>query len=863
MASEDRLTLLLSQSAVTGIDFIQVVDPADQTVLRVFFLIDPDQLDDPIVNLGDLPVDVSPETVTIVSVPGGERLATVPVVRATYQQVPVDGQLRTVLELETTEPGDFSIYRLTLLDEPERQIDRFFNGVEFSFKQGCPSLLDCKRPEPECPPEEWVDFPVDYLARDFVSLRNALLDFASQRYPQWTEKIEADAGVMLAEIMAALGDELSYIQDRYAREAYLETATQRRSLHHHTQLIDYTIHEGLTAGTFLALAVKPTVVHPDGAGSGGTFVAAGSRVWAPSQGELPIPFELGNGLADTTADEGNPIQFWVHFAWNDIPAHIPDDSQPCLPVGATEVFLQDSFPTAGQIPLGADPLQFWLGKWLLLETRPQNPSIPIRRHLVQVVDMEQTTDPLFLDQSDPPQITTIDITRLQWDEAQALPFEMCLRDLVVRGNVVFATAGETITENFGIRSDLAMDQAIERQGPLDDVACQRSVTFLHSLTQTEAQGLGWLGELRSAEPELELQEVDAVTLQPLDPPQLWKWSRTLLDARGFEDVFTLENGTWRPIIGFRRIGETIFHADYASGSGFTIRFGDGEFGRIPTDGTAFRACYRTGSGIKANLPADTITNLTNPVDPTQADLTTVLDAVTNPLPVTNGLDPEDPTVVKQLAPEAFRAVTFRAVRPEDYAEIAERLPWVQRAGARFRWTGSWLSTFVTADPVGAFELSPARRTELTSVMDCVRQAGREVFVRNPRYVNLDLKIRICIQPFAYPGQVKARVLEALLGRKGIRPTSGFFHPDNFTFGTPLQRSQLEAVIQMVEGVLSVERMRIRARGIQDWQDFNRLTFAVGQDQSIRLQNDPRFPERGSVGIYVKHEQQEAPEENWP
>jgi hypothetical protein len=41
---------------------------------------------------------------------------------------------------------------------------------------------------------------VDYLARDFVSLRNALLDFASQRYPQWIEKIVADAGVMLAEV---------------------------------------------------------------------------------------------------------------------------------------------------------------------------------------------------------------------------------------------------------------------------------------------------------------------------------------------------------------------------------------------------------------------------------------------------------------------------------------------------------------------------------------------------------------------------------------------------------------------------------------------------------------------------------------
>ena len=39
MQGEDRLTILLQQSAVTGIDFVQVVDPEDQTLLRVFFLI--------------------------------------------------------------------------------------------------------------------------------------------------------------------------------------------------------------------------------------------------------------------------------------------------------------------------------------------------------------------------------------------------------------------------------------------------------------------------------------------------------------------------------------------------------------------------------------------------------------------------------------------------------------------------------------------------------------------------------------------------------------------------------------------------------------------------------------------------------
>jgi hypothetical protein len=857
MPGEDRLTVLLQQpkpARVTGIDFIQVVDPHVQTVLRVFFLINPDELKEPIVNTAALPADVPTSTVTIRSPSGGERLAEVPVVRATYKQVPLDGQTRTVLEIQTAEPGDFSVYRLTIVDKPKARIDRFFNVVEFSFKQGCPSLLDCRRGGPECPPEEFVDFPVDYLARDFVSIRNALLDFAAQRYPRWTERIAADAGVMLAEVMAALGDELSYTQDRYAREAYLETATQRRSLRHHTQLVDYRIHDGLSAGTFLDLKVKS-----DAGVKGGTFVVAGKRVWAPGQGAPPIPFELGNGLADTTAENGGPKRFWVQAAWNAMPVYLPDEGRPCLPVGTTELFLRDTFPTADQVPAGEDPLKFWIGKWLLLKTDPEDPSAPARRHLVRVAEVEQTTDPLGLDASNNP----IAVTRVRWEDGQALPFELCLRDTVVDGNLVFATAGETVTEFFTIRSNNQIppqeaprvSRAVERQGPLDEVASRRSVTFLYSIRETEARGLGWLGGLREARPEVELQEVNATDLQPPSPPQIWEWKPTLLDSRGFEDHFTLDHGTWRRVIGFRRIGEVIEHLDYASGSGFTIRFGDGEFGRIPDDGTVFRVRYRSGPGTKANLPVDTIVNLRNPADEAEADLAGVLDAVTNPLPVTNGVDPEDANVIKQLAPEAFRAITFRAVRPEDYAEIAGRLPFVQRAGARFRWTGSWLSAFVTADPLGSFQLSPPQRTELAGLMDCVRQAGREVFVRDPRFVNIDLEVTLCVEPFAYAGQVKARVLEALLGRKGVRPAKGFFHPDHFTFGTPLRRAALEAVIQEVPGVRGVERIRIRARGITAWRGFDELTFAVRDDQIIRLENDPRFPERGSLRVITPEEVQ--------
>jgi len=121
-------------------------------------------------------------------------------------------------------------------------------------------------------------------------------------------------------------------------------------------------------------------------------------------------------------------------------------------------------------------------------------------------------------------------------------------------------------------------------------------------------------------------------------------------------------------------------------------------------------------------------------------------------------------------------------------------------------------------------------------------------VRNPRYVNIDLEIGICVEPSAYPGQVKQRVIDALVGQKGGQVAKGFFDPDNFTFGTPLRRAALEAALQEVPGVFGVEGLRIRARGITDWRDFNELTFSVHHDQVIRLQNDPEFPERGSLRI---------------
>ena len=72
----------------------------------------------------------------------------------------------------------------------------------------------------------------------------------------------------------------------------------------------------------------------------------------------------------------------------------------------------------------------------------------------------------------------------------------------------------------------------------------------------------------------------------------WFFRRTFMAEGSDDQVFTLEDGTWRRIVGRWLGGEERVHRDYASGSGLTVRFGDGEFGRLPDQGR----CSRRSTG---------------------------------------------------------------------------------------------------------------------------------------------------------------------------------------------------------------------------------------------------------------------------
>jgi hypothetical protein len=109
--------------------------------------------------------------------------------------------------------GDFSTYRLSLQEsatssQPPANFDPQLSAVDFSFKVECPEEFDCQT-EKICPPEAQEQPEISYLAKDYASFRQLMLDRLSVLMPQWQERNPADVGVTLVELLAYVGDLVS------------------------------------------------------------------------------------------------------------------------------------------------------------------------------------------------------------------------------------------------------------------------------------------------------------------------------------------------------------------------------------------------------------------------------------------------------------------------------------------------------------------------------------------------------------------------------------------------------------------------------------------------------------------------------
>lgn len=170
------------------------------------------------------------------------------------------------LVVRVNQAGDFSAYTLRLVRSPTDPIppagfDPILSRIEFSFKVECPSEFDCA-PAADCPPESDESPPIDYLARDYASLRQLLFDRLATVSPAWRERNPADLGVAIVEGLAYIGDYLSYYQDAVATETYLGTARRRVSLRRHARLLDYAPHDGANARVWVQVQVDAPFTLP-------------------------------------------------------------------------------------------------------------------------------------------------------------------------------------------------------------------------------------------------------------------------------------------------------------------------------------------------------------------------------------------------------------------------------------------------------------------------------------------------------------------------------------------------------------------------------------------------------------------------
>lgn len=108
---------------------------------------------------------------------------------------------------------------------------------------------------------------IDYTSRDYDGLRQSLLQYGQYTFPQWQPGSEGDFGVLMVEMLAYMGDILSYYTDRAQNEAYLSTATQRSSVLNIAKLLGYKPGTGAPATgqvTLQAAKGSPEIVVPAG-----------------------------------------------------------------------------------------------------------------------------------------------------------------------------------------------------------------------------------------------------------------------------------------------------------------------------------------------------------------------------------------------------------------------------------------------------------------------------------------------------------------------------------------------------------------------------------------------------------------------
>jgi hypothetical protein len=756
-----------------------------------------------------------------------------------------------VLILVVKPVGDYSTYLLTLITPAAKnwKFDPLFAEIQFKFRPGCFNNNCAPEWEAALPPfEEPV---IDYLAKDYGSFRRTMIDAMASRVPGWQMTSEADLDTVLAEMFAVAADELSDYQDRVMNEAYLSSSRKRVSLARHSRLMDYHIHQGSQASTWVALEIK----HDTGQKS--FELADHLHVWAGEQ----------NASGDET---GNTVDFLskydgtqnVHQYLNSIGLYTWSDTITSLKAGTTRADLKlykdlylngNAAPTAVATKAAAEEIRDLIKngkiKYLVIQEH-LNPQTglrpgrdPAKRQILTLLpDRVEAMEDL---------ITSKWFVRVRWDKKDALKHDYCFTvDCPTSGSGTAVGKVENVSLFHGnlVTVCHGREQSniyIPAEAEIDFSDPDKPLQFHYERTQ-------WGAICRMPEAPLAYRQ----TMPGGDYPPFSTLEVTVKTPGGNADPWDERPNLIHSDDGSETGDHFVVETDEDRRS--LLRFGNGINGRALPDKAVVTCTYQYGMPLDGNVGADRIINFEKA---SVSEPLLVINQCWNPFDVTNGIDREPVHEIVRRVPEAYRYRQLRAITLADYVDRAEQVPGVSRAAASYAWTGSWRTVRITIDPEGTNELSYSLRNSVADSLNAVRLIGEDLEIRPPHFVPLDINVIVCAAPDFWIEDVSTELEQEFSAGWTHDGRHGFFHPDEWTFGQPLYSSQIVGRILQVRGIEhAVEQKSDPASqktisvSIKRWNSPHRATESltdIAPNEIIQVMNDPDHMELGSVRFVVK------------
>lgn len=873
-----------------GIDYIEVSE--DNKRLDVYLL-------------RTAPIEIGIDNVVITGI-------NVPPLRVTDLRLCMvdDPERDDCLQITLDRPGKASTYTLRLAaldsegqptDSPLQGFDPLYAQADFRFLDSAGGSVECKQShpcnEPEAPPPV-----INYLAKDYGTFLQLILDRLALTMPDWQETHEPDIGMVLVELLAYVADYLSYYQDAVATEAYLATARQRISVRRHVRLVNYPMHDGCNSRVWVCLTASQDVTNPPLDPLAVSFLAAYSGPNPPAGTFLTM-----NQLA--AINKGQYLIFQpvacqplsIYAAHNQISFYTWGDQLCCLPAGTTRATLLDRETASSSSTTAERILHLQAGDILLFEevigpgTGSPADADPSHRHFVRLTDVKPSMDPTY----------ETNVLEIQWGVEDALPFPLCLSAVgpapgckylpdvsVARANVFLVDHGHWVMDEtlgtvplaatrqlcvgVGGGAEIEVDggtfQPALQQGPLtwrvplnasspaSECVAQNPRRAVPQIDLTSIPGLPdgsgpmfTFDELQNPEKlaarlagakdmrSVNLRaEFSAATLKKLVTFDPARPAAKSLDAIRAEMQAYLRS--WTPQRDLLSSGSDDFHfvVEIDDDGVAHLRFGDGMCGRKPEPGETFSASYRLGNGVSGNVGAEAIfQTVVSQTAFNGLDLTP-----RNPLPAQGGIDPEPIDQVKLCAPGASQKQLQRAITADDYAALAENNPKVQRAAAVLQWTGTGYEVRVAIDPLGTEKVDLQLLSEIQSYLYAYRRIGHEVIVVPPSNVPLDIAITVTLHPGYARSHLQPVLLNVFSAHSLAGGATGFFHPDNLSFGQGIYVSALVAAAQEVTGVQQVIVTRLQRLFAGANHELENGVLPIGPLEVARLDNDPTRPENG-------------------